>query len=288
MLRKERIERKSRDDINWMRSAGLVVAEIHAALRAACQPGVTTADLDDVSRAVIAKNGAKSNFLGYHGFPATICASVNEVVVHGIPNSRKLRAGDLISFDCGAYLVDPSGRQWHGDAAFTMMVGGPEAGSAGDRQLDEVTRQSLWAALAALKPNRSLGVVGNAVEKVVAQAANDNGWEAGIIEEYVGHGIGTQMHQPPDVPNYRVRGRLPKLRAGMVLAIEPMLTTGTIETKTLGDNWTVVTTDGSRAAHWEHTVAILPEGISVLTAPDCGVAGLAPFGITPVVLDGVR
>lgn len=306
-----------------MREAGLVVASIHAALREAAQPGTVCADLDAVSRDVIARAGAKSNFLGYYGYPASVCISINDILVHGIPGKQKLRHGDIVKFDCGAY-VERQGKQWHGDAAFTMIVGegasvasadGIVEGTFGEaiargasvseahaalpssyeavgaellrrrRELEVVTRESMWAALAALATAKRLSAVGNAVEKVVAQRAVDFGWEAGIVEDYTGHGIGTAMHQAPDVINYSVRGLTTKLRPGMVLAVEPMLTTGGIESETLSDEWTVRMIDGSDGAQWEHTIALLDDGVSVLTATDAGAAGLAPFGVTPVVLD---
>lgn len=279
-----RIQLKTREQVRHMRRAGLVVADIHRALREAAVPGVTTRELDGVSARVIARHGAKSNFLGYFGYPATVCISVNDTVVHGIPDDRVLESGDLVSFDCGAYL-EVDGRQWHGDAAFTMIIGGDEAGTERRRQLNAVTEESMWAALAALASARRLSAVGDAVERVVEEHAGSDGWEAGIIEDYTGHGIGTAMHQDPDVLNYRARGISPRLRKGMVLAVEPMLVGGDIETVTLDDDWTVKTLDGADAAHWEHTIALLDDGVSVLTAVDSGAAGLAPYGVTPISLD---
>ena len=278
-----RIQLKTLDQVRLMRRAGLVVADIHAALREAVRPGITTAELDRVSAETIASHGATSNFLNYFGYPATVCISVNDVVVHGIPDDRVLEVGDLVSFDCGAYLT-VDGRQWHGDAAFTTIVGGDAAGTQKRRQLNALTEEAMWAGLASLATGRRLSCVGEAVEDVVAEHARSDGWEAGIIEEYVGHGIGTAMHQEPDVLNYRAHGISPRLRPGMVLCVEPMIVTGSIETVTLVDDWTVKTLDGGDAAHWEHTIALLEDGVSVLTAPDCGAAGLAPYGITPVVL----
>ncbi|WP_115726739.1 type I methionyl aminopeptidase [Actinomyces culturomici] len=301
-----RIELKSVEQMRWMRRAGLVVADIHASLRATVRPGITTKELDEVSADAIARGGAHSNFLHYNGYPATVCISVNDVVVHGIPDSRPLEPGDLVSFDCGAWIPQ-GGRQWHGDAAFSVVVGDEfvsdadfaagvrgigrtpdgvsDAAMRRRRELDAVTRESLWAALAALSGARRVSAVGCAVEDVVAARAEEYGWEAGIIEEYTGHGIGTAMHQDPEVLNFNARGISAKLKPGMVLAVEPMLTAGGIDTLTEVDDWTVRTIDGSDAAHWEHTIAILPDGISVLTAPDSGAAGLAPYGITPISLD---
>lgn len=303
-----RIEYKTADQIRLMRKAGLVVADIHAALRAAAVPGITTAELDDVARRVLQDAGARSNFLGYHGYPAHVCISVNEEVVHGIPGGRALAAGDVVSFDCGA-VVDG----WHGDAAFTMILdghaeasgdnsdgadrdggtdqdGGPAQGGtahaegscrarSADVELSEVTRDAMWSAIAALADGRRLNVVGEAVETVVEQHAAAGHDPLTIIEDYVGHGIGSAMHQEPDVPNYRTARSGARLRPGMCLAVEPMLTRGSGQTRVLDDDWTVVTADGARAAHWEHTVAIHEGGIWVLTAPDGGAAELAERGV---------
>ncbi|MDO4242532.1 MAG: type I methionyl aminopeptidase [Actinomyces sp.] len=288
MLSRTRIQIKTPDEVRLMRRAGLVVADVHAALREAVRPGVTTAELDAVCAAVIESRGAQSNFLGYHGFPATVCVSVNDEVVHGIPGPRVLHEGDLVTFDCGAYIIE-DGVQWHGDAAFTTVVGGRYACET-DRLLDATTNEALWAAIAAVARGAAgqvegrgarINAVGDAVEGVVEAAAERTGLRLGILQEYVGHGIGTQMHMDPDVLNYSVRRRGPRLRPGMVLAIEPMLTSGSAEVRELDDGWTVVTCDGSRAAQWEHTVAIVPGGVWVLTAPDGGVEGLAPFGLEP-------
>ena len=268
MFGRDRIEYKSAEQVQAMRRAGLVVADAHAAVREAVRPGLTTADLDDVAAAVIRAAGATPSFLGYHGYPATLCISVNDEIVHGIPGERVLRPGDVVSVDCGA-IVDG----WHGDAAFTVVL--PEADSA-DVALSETTERAMWAAIAALATGERLGEVGEAVEETVATAATTYG----IVQEYVGHGIGTAMHQPPEVLNYRTREKGPRLRPGLCVAIEPMLTRGSRMTKVLEDDWTVVTEDGSRAAHWEHTVAIGPDGVWVLTAQDGGAARLAELGVT--------
>lgn len=274
-----RIELKTPEQIKWMREAGLIVAEIHKALREAAKPGVTLLELDEVSAEVIARNDAQPNFLGYGGFPATVCISVNDTVVHGIPDMTKLKEGDLVSFDCGAY-IERCGQEWHGDAAFTMIVGGDEAGSAEARRLNAVTEDAMWAALASVATGHRISAIGEAVEETV-EKHRDGSWTAGIIEEYTGHGIGTAMHQLPEILNYRARGISPRIKKGMVLAVEPMLTDGDIETFVLEDDWTVKTVDRSLASHWEHTVARTENGIWVLTAPDGGEAGLAPYGITP-------
>ena len=289
MRLRNRIEIKTPDQVRHMRRAGLVVADIHAALREAVRPGVTTGELDAVCAATIERAGAHSNFLGYYDYPATMCVSVNEEVVHGIPGERELREGDLVTFECGAYVLDESGTQWHGDAAFTTVVGGRYA-SDSDRILDSTTHRALWAAIASLAramageaPGRAgrLNAVGDTVEDVVAEARRDHGVPIGILEDYVGHGIGTAMHMAPDVLNYSVKRRGPRLQPGMVLAVEPMLAAGEPEGEELDDGWTVVTVDGSRAAQWEHTVALVPGGVWVLTASDGGVEGLDPYGIEP-------
>jgi methionyl aminopeptidase len=244
--------RKSRAQIRTMRRAGRVVAEMHEACVQAVRPGVTTAELDRVAREVLTRRGARSNFLHYHGFPAVICTSPNEVVVHGIPGPRVLEAGDIVSLDCGA-IVDG----WHADAAVT--VGVDEIDGESQRLLD-VTRASLDAAIVAMRDGATLADVGGAVEDTVAAGG------LAVVREYVGHGIGTAMHEPPEVPNYRTgRGRRVRVGTGTVLAIEPMVTAGSPATEVLDDDWTVVTLDGSRAAHFEHTVALTDDGPEVLT-----------------------
>jgi methionyl aminopeptidase len=245
--------RRTADEIRTMRRAGRVVAEMHDAIRAALTPGTTLADLDGVGRDVLARRGARSNFLGYHGYPAVICASVNDVVVHGIPGDRALAEGDIVSVDCGA-VVDG----YHGDAAFTAGVG--EIGDDAQRLID-VTRAALDAGIAELVPGGRLGDLGAAVQGTVERAGFS------VVREYVGHGIGTAMHEPPDVPNYGKRGRGKKVAAGDVYAVEPMVCAGRNLTAVLEDGWTVVTVDGSWAAHWEHTVAVTDDGPEILTLP---------------------
>ncbi len=234
-----------------MRRAGSIVAEMHEVCTRVAKPGVTTADLDAAARDVLERRHARSNFLGYHGFPAVACISPNEVIVHGIPDGRVLEEGDIVSIDCGAIVEG-----WHADAAVTVPVG--EIDDA-DRMLLETTRASLDAAIAATLDGNRLGDIGAAVEATVRDAG------LGLVREYVGHGIGTAMHEEPDVPNYGLAGRGLRLRAGMVLAIEPMVTAGRPASRVLHDGWTVVTADGSRAAHFEHTVAITDSGPEVLT-----------------------
>lgn len=270
-----RIEYKSRAQLAAMCKAGQVVADIHDALRQSVQPGVTTAQMDAVAAEVIARAGAKSNFLGYHGFTGNICVSVNEEIVHGIPGSKVLEAGDIVSFDCGA-VVDG----WHGDACFTTVVGGLEYGRSEDLELLRIAEKSMWAGIAAFATGKFVGDIGQAIEDVVVGENPD--FEPGIVEEYIGHGIGSAMHQPPDVPNYATRGKGARLRPGMALCIEPMLTVGEADNHTLEDGWTVVTNDGSRAVHVEHEVVRHEDGIWVITARDGGLAGLAPFGVVPV------
>ena len=267
MLGRERIQYKDDAQVRKMRTAGLVVADALAAVRDAVRPGLTTADLDQVAADVIAAAGATPSFLGYHGYPATICVSVNDEIVHGIPGSRVLAPGDVVSIDCGAIVAG-----WHGDAAFSTVL--PDADAA-DVALVDATERGLWAGIAALARGERLGVVGEAVEDVVEAA----GAGYGIVQEYVGHGIGTAMHQPPEVLNYRTREKGTRLRPGLCVAIEPMLTRGSRMTQVLEDDWTVVTVDGSRAAHWEHTVAIVPGGVWVLTAADGGAARLRELGV---------
>lgn len=271
MLRRSGVEYKSLEQILAMRRAGLVVADIHAALREATRPGITTAELDEVAAGVLTRAGAQSNFLGYYGYPAHVCISVNEEVVHGIPGSRRIQAGDVVSFDCGAVVEG-----WHGDAAFTIVL---DEADAADLALSEATRKAMWNAIAAVATGSYLSVVGAAVEDTIAAHRGQAAGRLSIIEEYVGHGIGTAMHQPPDVFNYRSSQRGLRLRPGLCLAIEPMITRGGSATEVLDDEWTVVTSDGSRAAHWEHTVALTEQGPWVLTAPDGGRTELASRGV---------
>jgi methionyl aminopeptidase len=236
-----------------MRRAGRVVAEMHDRIRAALRPGVTTLELDALGREVLERRGARSNFLGYHGYPAVICASPNEVVVHGIPDGRVLEDGDIVSIDCGA-IVDG----YHGDAAFTAGIGSIDAGA---QRLIDVTRSALDAGIAELVAGSRLGDLGAAVQATV---------EAGglsVVRDYVGHGIGTAMHEPPDVPNVGRPGRGKRVAAGDVFAVEPMVSAGSEDTRVLADGWTVVTLDGSWAAHWEHTVAVTDRGPEILTLP---------------------
>jgi methionyl aminopeptidase len=265
-LRERRIEIKTPDQIALMRKAGIVVAETLELLREAVAPGVTTGELDALAEEHIRSRGATPNFLGYHGFPATICTSVNDEVVHGIPSERELREGDVVSLDCGAIVEG-----WHGDAAITVPVGavGPELA-----ELLRVCEAALWQGMAAASLGGRVSDISAAVETCVRTAG-----QYGVIEDYVGHGIGSAMHMPPSVPNFGRPGRGPKLVQGMALAVEPMITLGSIDTHVLEDEWTVVTDDGSWSAHFEHSFTLTPRGALVLTARDGGAAKLAELGV---------
>lgn len=283
--RKRAIEAKTEDQLRSMRRAGLVVADTLALARERAVEGVATREVDALAEQAIRDAGAVPSFLGYHGFTGSLCISVNDEVVHGIPGERVLRNGDLVSVDCGA-IVDG----WHGDAAISFIVGGREHGRADDLALVDDTETSLWDGIAALTVGGRLYAVGDAVEGSIDAAlerrrADGSGVGVyGILEEYVGHGIGRQMHMDPQVPNYAVTSTGPTVPSGATLAIEPMVTLGTIDTRTLEDDWTVVTMDGSRAAHWEHTVAVTDAGLWVLTAHDGGAEQLSARGVTVAAL----
>jgi methionyl aminopeptidase len=249
---------RSADELDAMAAAGAVVAAALKATRAAAVPGASTLDLDRVAEAVIRDAGAIPSFLGYHGFPASICSSVNDRVVHGIPSADELlAAGDLVSIDCGAILDG-----WHGDSAFTFGVGSL---IPADDALSDATRLSMEAGIAAMVPGNRLTDVSHAIENGTRAAERSHGRKYGIVAGYGGHGIGRSMHMDPFLPNEGAPGKGPHLAPGSVLAIEPMLTLGTTSTNILDDEWTVVTTDGSRAAHWEHTVAATDDGPRILT-----------------------
>ena len=273
MFGRPRIETKTPDQIARMRRAGLVVGQTLQLLAQTVRPGMTTIQLDELAEEHILGSGATPSFKGVPGYRHTLCTSVNDEVVHGIPGARVLQEGDLLSVDCGAVLDG-----WHGDAAMSLIVGGREAGRPEDLALIDATEDSMWAGIAALAVGQPLYAVGAAVEDSLIEAGERDSREYGIVEDYVGHGIGTEMHQEPQVPNYRVRDRGPTVRAGVTVAIEPMVTLGTSETRVLGDDWTVVTTDGARAAHWENSVAVTDEGIWVLTALDGGKGRLEAAG----------
>ncbi|HEY1634255.1 MAG TPA: type I methionyl aminopeptidase [Acidimicrobiales bacterium] len=245
--------RRSAEEIAKMRLAGRIVAEMHDRTRAAARPGATTADLDAVAVEVLERRGARSNFLNYHGFPAVICTSPNDMIVHGIPGDYRLAEGDILSIDCGAIVEG-----YHADAAFTMGIGGvtPE-----DEALMEVTEQSLRAGIDQMKDGNRLNDIGRAVQAVVEKAGFS------VVREYVGHAIGTAMHEEPQVPNYWPGSPGPKLKVGNVFAVEPMVNAGSAGTRLLGDGWSVVTADGRRSAHFEHSIAITDDGPEVLTVP---------------------
>ena len=279
------IQLKSRGELQAMRAAGRLLAEAIAAGRGAVAPGTSTLDVNDAVAAVIAGGGATSNFLHYGargadpGFPSTICASVNEEVVHGIPSAtRILQEGDLLSIDAGCILDG-----WHADSAISVHVG--SAPSMAEVDLIAACDVAMWAGIAAARAGGRLGDVSAAIEGSVHQSGADDGRRYGSVAGYGGHGIGTAMHMAPFVANQGKRGKGPRLAPGTALAIEPMITLGRPSTRELADGWTVVTRDGARAAHAEHSIAISEDGICVLTAADGGVAGLARFGITPISLD---
>ena len=244
---------KSRREFAKMQKAGAAVAAIHQAIRETAAPGVSLLDLEEVSARILEERGCGSSFLGYHGtYPATLCLSPNDVIVHGIPSSRRLQAGDILSVDAGAIFEG-----FHGDAAFTMPIGTvtPET-----QNLIDVTEEALWAGIRQVRKGNHLGDIGAAVQAV----GEANGY--GVVEEYVGHGIGRQMHEEPQVPNYGRQGQGLRLRTGMALCVEPMFNLGARNTTVDPDGWTVRTKDGSLSAHWEHTVCLTPDGPHVFTA----------------------
>lgn len=261
------IEIKSADQIDLMRRAGLVVGRTLEQVRGWIRPGMTTGELDAMAEEHIRDSGATPSFLGYHGFPASLCVSVNDQVVHGIPGPLMLNPGDVVSVDCGAIVEG-----WHGDAAITVVLGDSTPEVA---QLLSTTEESLWAGIGAARLGGRLTDVSAAVEAAVRSSE----LPLGIVEDYVGHGIGSRMHQPPNVPNFGRAGKGPRLVKGMAIAIEPMLTLGSPQTDVLDDDWTVVTQDGSWAAHFEHTVAITANGAWVLTAVDGGKERLTRMGV---------
>jgi methionyl aminopeptidase len=255
---------KTADQIAKMREAGKIVAAMLAATSAAVRPGISTAELDRIAADVLARAGAKSSFLGYYGYPATICTSVNEQIVHGIPGKRKLKEGDIVGIDAGAIVEG-----WHADAAITVPVGRI---SAQAEKLIAVTREALVRGVAAAKVGNRLGDIGAAVQRYV----ESQGFS--VVRNYVGHGIGRAMHEEPQVPNYGTADLGRAIKEGLCIAIEPMVNVGGVATRVLDDNWTVVTEDGSLSAHFEHTLACLPEGTVVLTvdggSAEAGKAGL--------------
>lgn len=268
------IEVKTPDQIKIMRQAGLVVAKALNAIGEAVRPGLRTSELDVVARKVLADNGATSNFLGYGAewgippYPATVCVSVDEEIVHGIPGERVLAPGDVVSVDFGAIV-----NGWHGDAARTFVVGGQTTDEVAD--LVEITRQAMWDGIAQAASAKRVGDISAAIQR----SADRSGRRIGIVRDYTGHGIGTEMHQSPDVPNYGRPRRGPRVGIGMCLAVEPIFTLGSPGTVEMDDEWTVVTEDDSWAAHWENTVAITEDGLWVLTELDGGRAELESRGV---------
>ena len=265
------IEIKTREQILLMRAAGLVVGRTLELLRKEVRPGISTGELDAIAEDHIRSSGAVPSFKGYHGFTGSICTSVNAEIVHGIPGERVLAEGDMISIDCGA-IVDG----WHGDAAITVPVGEVDPALL---DLARVCEESMWRGFAAARLGGRLGDISAAIERHVRSVAGD-GPGYGIVRDFVGHGIGSAMHQPPNVPNFGRPGRGPRLVDGMALAVEPMLTLGKQDNHTLEDNWTVVTDDGLPAAHTEHTFTPTPEGPWILTALDGGAVKLSGLGVS--------
>lgn len=245
---------KSETELGFMREAGRIVAETHRLMAKHMEPGITTGELDAIADHYIRSQQALPSFKGYNGFPASICASVNDQLVHGFPGKRKLNEGDIITLDIGAQY-----RGYHGDSAWTYPVG--RISDEAQRLLD-VTEQSLYAGLELVKPDVRLFTISHAIQRVIEDAGFS------VVREYVGHGVGAELHEEPNIPNFGVPDRGPRLKAGMVLAIEPMVNAGSRFVKTLEDNWTVVTVDGSLCAHFEHTVAVTPDGMEIFTKLD--------------------
>ncbi|MDN5768512.1 MAG: type I methionyl aminopeptidase [Humibacillus sp.] len=273
MFGRRKLQGRTDEQLLLMRAAGLLVGKTLEMLRSEVREGVTTLELDRLAETFIRDHGGIPNFQLVPGYSHTLCTSVNEEVVHGIPGSRVLEHGDVLSIDCGAEIDG-----WNGDAATTAVVGGRAAGSSDDLHLIDATEAGLYAGIAAMQVGGRLYAVGDAVEASVRAAAERDGHAYGVIDEYVGHGIGTKMHMDPQIPNYAVSETGPKLVDGFTGAIEPMITLGTTDTKVLGDDWTVVTTDRSRAAHWEHSVAVREAGLWILTAIDGGRSALEALG----------
>lgn len=274
-MARERISLKTDAEILFMREAGLITQKALEAVKAAIKPGVSTLELDRIAEETIISLGAKSNFKLVPGYSHTICASINNEVVHGIPSKERIiQAGDIVSIDCGA--ITPTG--WNGDSAFSYVVpgGDPEVEEA-RQALSKACEDSLWAGIAKFASATRLNEVGRAIESSIRKSGR-----FGILQDYIGHGVGRSMHEDPAVFNYQTRELGPVIENGLVIAIEPMITAGSQRVKVLADSWTVATVDNTDAAHWEHTVARHSGGIWVLTAEDGGAAGLARYGVTPI------
>lgn len=270
---------KSADDLRKMVEPGLITAAALAAAKPLIRAGVSTLEIDAAAEAAIVARGAEPNFKLVPGYRHTVCASVNDAVVHGIPGGRILEPGDIVSIDAGAQFEG-----WNGDSAITVVVPDPDRPDlvAEREQLSRITEGSLWAGIARLAKAKHLNEVGDAIQSYIELEGQKVGHRYGILTEYIGHGIGTDMHEAPPVFNYRVKQKGPDVKPGLVVAIEPMVVTGSIDTFVDQDEWTVITRDGGMASHWEHSVAVHNGGVWVLTAEDGGAAGLAPFGVVPV------
>jgi len=271
-MKSSHIQIKNLDELKVMRRAGLLVRETLELVRDNIKAGITTSALDAIAEANIRRGGGTPNFKGYHGYPATICVSINEEIVHGIPGERMIMPGDVVSVDCGA-IIDG----WHGDAAFSVVV---DPIDDADQTMLNVCEQSMWQGIAAGKCGGKLTDISYAIEKYITSQAQSGNIKYGILREYGGHGIGTAMHMEPHVLNYGRAGMGPELVVGMALAIEPMITRGTHKTKVLSDEWTVVSQDKSRGSHFEHSFCIAPDGKPfVLTSLDGGRSELGRLGV---------
>ncbi|WP_028245949.1 type I methionyl aminopeptidase [Pseudoclavibacter soli] len=272
---RSKFDYKTPEQILKMRAAGLATRHVLDAIAPAIVPGATTRSLDDIALASLKADGAIANFALEEDYYDAICVSLNEQVVHGIPGDRVIQAGDIVSVDAGAELGG-----WNGDSAITVVVpGGDPEVQARREELNRVTEQSMWAGIAALASAKHVNEVGAAIEDYILGQG-----QFGILREYIGHGIGRQMHEEPPVFNYAIAGRGAKVAPGLVICIEPMVTNGTEETAIEADGWAISTVDGSDGSHWENAVAVTEGGVWVLTEHDGGAAGLAPFGVTPAPL----
>jgi methionyl aminopeptidase len=269
---------KSPAQLRLMVEPGLITAAALDAARPLIRAGVSTVEIDAAAEKAIRDRGGEPNFMLVPGYRHTVCASVNDEVVHGIPGGRILEPGDIVSIDAGAQY-----KEWNGDSAITVVVPDPSRPEvvAEREQLSKITEGSLWAGIARLAKAKHLNEVGDAIQGYIELEGMKVGHRYGILTDYIGHGIGRDMHEAPPVFNYRVKQKGPEVKPGLVVAIEPMVVTGKIDTYVGEDDWTVITEDGGMASHWEHSVAVHKDGIWVLTAHDGGAAGLAPFGVVP-------